>query len=358
MRSSRPCLFVLLALTSLAGFTLGCATNETPSASVLLAEEERAAFPTPDFLSERARDVLSRPIDRSRSDVPVPQTAEEWHARRETTEGAFMAPYVAKALAASGVQVEKTELAGVTVRVLTPPAPREPFPGIVLMNLHGGGYTIGGGDISVGEGLGLALAGYRVVSVDYRMPPEHPFPAAVDDGIAVYRALLSDYAAERIAIFGTSAGGGLTASVIISARDRGLPLPAAALMHTPWSDLSKTGDTYYTLEWVDPILSSYDGGLAQGAEIYAGDAGLKHPLVSPVYADFEPGFPPSLLSSGTRDLLLSCTVRLHRAIREAGVDADLHVFDAMWHGASNMPDMADLRRETLVFLQEHVGPEQ
>ena len=117
----------------------------------------------------------------------------------------------------------------------------------------------------MGEGLGLALAGYRVVSVDYRMPPKHPFPAAVDDGVAVYRALLSDYAAERVAIFGTSAGGGLTASVIVSARDQGLPLPAAALMHTPWSDLSKTGDTYYTREWVDPILSSYDGGLAQGA---------------------------------------------------------------------------------------------
>ncbi|MBB85119.1 MAG: hypothetical protein CL931_15025 [Deltaproteobacteria bacterium] len=92
--------------------------------------------------------------------------------------------------------------------------------------------------------------------------------------------------------------------------------------------------------------------------MYAGNTGLKHPLVSPVYADFEPGFPPSLLSSGTRDLLLSCTVRLHRALREAGVDAELHVFDAMWHGASNMPEMADLRRETLVFLQEHVGPAQ
>ncbi len=128
MRSSRPRLFVLLALTSLAGFTLGCTTTETPSASVLPAGEERAAFPTPDFLSERARDVLSRPIDRSRSDAPVPQTAEEWHARREATEEAFMAPYVAKALAASGVQVEKTELAGVTVRVLTPRLPATPSP--------------------------------------------------------------------------------------------------------------------------------------------------------------------------------------------------------------------------------------
>ena len=224
------------------------------------------------------------------------------------------------------------------------------------MNLHGGGYTMGGGDVSVMEGLGLAAAGYRVVSVDYRMPPEHPFPAAVEDGVAVYRELLDSYSPKRIAIFGTSAGGGLTASVIVSARDQGLPLPAAALMHTPWSDLSKTGDTYYTNEGVDPILSVYEGGLGQGAVLYAGEAGLKHPLVSPVYADFGPGFPPSLLSSGTRDLLLSCTVRLHRALRESGVEADLHVFEAMWHGASNVPDMQDLRREVREFLAEHVGP--
>ena len=106
---------------------------------------------------------------------------------------------------------------------------------------------------------------------------------------------------------------------------------------------------------IDPILTSYDGSLAQSASIYAGEAGLRHPLVSPIYADFGPGFPPALLSSGTRDLLLSCTVRLHRALREAGVEADLHVFDAMWHGAARMPDMQDLQREVQVFLREHLG---
>lgn len=344
-RGSLPPL--LAGLTAIALLALGCTKGAPP--------RDGPPFPVPDFLSPQARAVLSQPIDLSRTDVSVPKTTEEWRARRENAETIFMRPLLERALEATRVRVEQQSLAGVTIRILTPPPPREPISETVLINLHGGGYTIGGGDVSAMEGLGLAAAGYRVVSVDYRMPPEHPFPAAVDDGVAVYRALLEDYAPERIAIFGSSAGGGLTAAVIVAARDAGLPLPAAAVMHTPWSDLSKTGDTYYTLEGVDPILLSYDGSLAQSAALYAGDAGLDHPLVSPVYADFEPGFPPSLLSSGTRDLLLSCTVRLHRALREAGVPADLHVFDAMWHGAGQMPDMRDLDREVRAFLEEHLS---
>jgi len=336
---------------TLLGFlVLGCQSTPATVASA------PAILPVPDFLSPQARLILSQPVDRSRALAPAPRTAEEWHARRKAAEDAFMRPRYDRMLAATGVRVEKKALENVVVRELTPPAPRKPFPGIVLINLHGGGYTIGGGDISASEGLPLAAAGYRVISVDYRMPPEHPYPAAVEDGVAVYRALLEDYAPEHIAIFGTSAGGGLTASVIVAARDQGLPIPAAAIMHTPWSDLSKTGDTYYTLDGIDPVLTTYDGSLAQGALLYAGETDLKNPLISPVYASFEPGFPPSLLSSGTRDLLLSCTVRLHRALREAGVPADLHVFDAMWHGAAMMPDMQDLNREVLKFIAEHVGP--
>jgi acetyl esterase/lipase len=187
------------------------------------------------------------------------------------------------------------------------------------------------------------------------MPPEHPFPAAVDDGVAVYRELLESYGAEDIAIFGTSAGGGLAAAVTLAARDAGLPLPAAVIMHTPWTDLSKTGDSYFTNDRVDPIIPTYDGQLAAAAKLYAGDAGLKHPLVSPVYADYGPGFPPALLSTGTRDLLLSATVRLHRELRRAGVPAELHVFDAMWHGLSNMPEGQELQTEVLAFLAEHLG---
>ena len=175
------------------------------------------------------------------------------------------------------------------------------------------------------------------------------------DTIGVYRELLESYEAKDIAIFGTSAGGGLTAAVTLAARDAGLPLPAAVIMHTAWTDLSKTGDSYFTNDRVDPTIPTYDGALEAAANLYAGDAGLKHPLVSPVYADYQPGFPPALLSTGTRDLLLSSTVRLHRVLRRAGIPAELHVFDAMWHGLDRMPEAQELQAEVLAFLAEHLG---
>jgi len=310
-------------------------------------------YPVPTHISKEAQAVLAAPI--VVSDAPVPQTTEEWLAARVKTDAALWA-IIAPRIEQADVTITEKTIAGVPVREIVPKAPLQPRAGKVLMNVHGGAYWLMGGKLSVNEGLELAGAGrYRVVSVDYRMPPEHPFPAGVEDGVAVYRELLESYGAGNIAIFGISAGGGLAAAVTLSARDAGLPLPAAVIMHTPWTDLSKTGDSYFTNDRVDPTLPTYDGGLEAAANLYAGDAGLKHPLVSPVYADYGPGFPPALLSTGTRDLLLSPTVRLHRALRRAGIPAELHVFDAMWHGLNRMPEAEELQAEVLAFLAKHLG---
>jgi len=323
-----------------------------PVAGLAGAETIQPRYPVPTHVSEEAQAVLAAPIEVS---VAAPQTPEQWRALSAGMDARF-APVLAARIASSPVSITRKELGGVPVREIVPKPPLEPRPGKVLMNVHGGGYFMMGGELSVMEGTGLAVAGpYRVVSVDYRMPPDHPFPAAVEDGVAVYRELLKSTQPENIAIFGASAGGGLAAAVTIAARDQGLPLPGAVVMHTPWADLSKTGDSYFTNEGVDPVLPTYDGVLAGAALIYAGDAGLKHPLVSPVYADYDRGFPPALLSTGTRDLLLSPTVRLHRKLRRAGVPAELHVFDAMWHGLSMMPEGAELQAEVLVFLDKNLG---
>ncbi len=316
------------------------------------AETIQPRYPVPTHVSEAAQAVLAAPIEVS---VFAPQTAEQWRALSAQMEARF-APALAARIAALPVRITRKEMGGVPVREIVPKPPLEPRAGKVLLNVHGGGYFAMGGDLSVMEGLGLAVEGpYRVVSVDYRMPPDDPFPAAVNDGVAVYRELLKSTEPGNIAIFGSSAGGGLAAAVTLAARDQGLPLPGAVVMHTPWADLSKTGDSYFTNEGVDPVLPTYDGVLEGAALIYAGDAGLNHPLVSPVYADFAPGFPPALLSTGTRDLLLSPTVRLHRKLRRAGVPAELHVFDAMWHGLSMMPEGAELQAEVLVFLDKNLG---
>ncbi len=310
-----------------------------------------AKYPVPRHVSDQAQAILSRPV-LMEGRLVSPSSAEQWQ-RLKRQQSLRVQPQIER-LKSAPIDIKKTQMGGVTVRVLTPeqiPAAKQ---GKVLIGLHGGAYVFFGGEASMLEAASIALAGqYRVIAVDYRMPPQHPFPHAVDDSVAVYRALLETTPAENIAVFGTSAGGSLTASMIVSARDQGLPLPAAAYMNTPWADLSKTGDSYVTNEAVDPVLPVYGGALAAAAKVYAGAAGLKHPLVSPVYADYTQGFPPSLLITGTRDLLLSSTVRLHRVLREAGIDADLHVFDAMWHAFTantEMPEAQTVQRLVLDFL--------
>lgn len=312
-------------------------------------------YPAPENVSEQARAFLALPVDRSGVDQPAPTSDEEWEARIAERDGRF-AGLIREGVEKAPVTVSKSEIDGVTVREVVPEGGTPRWEDRVLLNLHGGGYTMFGGDLSVMEAIGPATEGYRVVAVDYRMPPRHPFPAAVDDGVAVLRHLLGEHGPGKVAVYGTSAGGALTASVILAARDQGLPLPAAAVMHTPWSDLAKVGDSYETNDGVDPFLPSYEL-LRAGANGYAGGQPLDHPLLSPVYGDFGKGFPPSLLSTGTRDLLLSCTVRLHRALRSAGIPADLHVYDAMWHGFPLMMPVEgkDLDRETFAFLDRHLS---
>ena len=312
-------------------------------------------YPAPENVSPDARAFLAQPVDMSQAERPAPSSLAEWDERINETN-TMIGAVLEERLKQAPISVAKGERAGVTVREVTPDDPHPERSEWVLMNLHGGGYTMLGGDVSIMEALDLARDGFRVVSVDYRMPPRHPFPAAVDDGVAVYRELLRDHSPARIAVYGSSAGGALSASVILAARDQGLPLPAAAVLHTPWSDLARIGDSYATNEGVDPMLPSYSM-LDASAQAYANGTSLDDPLLSPVYGDFGRGFPPALLSTGTRDLLLSCTIRLHRAMRAAGVAAELHVFDAMWHAFPLFApeEGKELHRETVAFLDRHLG---
>ena len=183
--------------------------------------------------------------------------------------------------------------------------------------------------------LMTGIGGFMVLSVDYRMAPDFPYPAAIDDAISVYRELLKITPAERIGVFGTSTGGGMTLALSLRAKAEGLPLPAALAPGTPWTDLTKTGDSYFVNNAVDNILVSYNGWLGDAAKLYAGKHDLKDPMLSPIYGDVR-GFPPTLLTTGTRDLFLSNTVRMHLKLRQAEVDADLIVFEGMSHAHYHM----------------------
>lgn len=257
-----------------------------------------------------------------------PSSDAEWIAMQAASSAANPLPALGEAL---NLQIEATSMAGVTVYTLTPEQIAPEHRDHVFLHLHGGAYVLGGGPGSASEAAQIAqAAGIYTVSVDYRMPPADPFPAAVDDAIAVYEELLNDYDAAEIAIGGTSAGAGLSFATVMQAKNQNLPVPAAIFAGTPWADLTDTSDSLHVNEGIDRVLISYPGLLKIGAELYADGEDLTNPLISPLYGDFS-DFPPTILFSGTRDMLLSDTARAHRKLLAEGVEADLHVLEGMSH---------------------------
>lgn len=220
----------------------------------------------------------------------------------------------------------------------------------VYLDIHGGALIMGAGEICKAMGMSTALRlDARVVAVDYRMPPEAPFPMGLDDCLAFYRALLADHAPSEIVVGGGSAGGNLAAAMLLKARDEGLPMPAGAVLLSPEIDLTESGDTFHTNAGIDGM-----GSLMQANLLYAAGHDLTDPYVSPLFGDFTKGFPRTLLTAGTRDLFLSNAVRMHRALRAAGIAAELHVLEAAAHGAffGQAPEEADLNTEVRRFCED------
>ena len=256
-----------------------------------------------------------------------PQPEETLAERRKHTDE-WRAQDSAEAKRLYPVNVAETTTAGVRTDIVTPLA--EANKNLVLINLHGGGFNSDSGSLI--EGIPIAnLARIKVVSVYYRLAPENPFPAAVDDVVAVYKELLKTYQPRNIGIFGTSAGAILTGEVAVRIKQLGLPLPGALGMFSTLADFSQPSDSQQIF-----ALDGFSGNVSpQSAdhphdEFYVGKTNPKDPVLSPLFADLH-GFPPCLLVTSTRDLLLSNTSIFHRALLGAGVDAQLVVFEALPH---------------------------
>lgn len=286
----------------------------------------------------------------------VPESDAVW--RRLIAQRAASATPLAELEKRMGVKVEPDEIEGVGVYRVTPAEVVPAHAKRLFVHVHGGAYVFSGGDACAGEAALIAgRVGIPVISIDYRMPPDHPFPAAVDDVVTVYRELLKSIPASAMAIGGTSAGGGLALASVHRFREFELALPGAVYAGTPWADLTKTGDTLFTNEGLDRALVTYDGALGAAARLYAGGEDMKHPLISPVYGDFA-GFPPTYLVTGTRDMFLSDTARTHRKLRDAGAIADLHVYEGMSHAeyalVLNSPESRSVFAELDGFLRKHL----
>ena len=202
--------------------------------------------------------------------------------------------------------------------------------GTVVYYLHGGAYAIG--SINTHREMISRIAraaNARALAIDYRLAPEHPFPAAVEDAVAAYRWLLSTGAdPERIVIAGDSAGGGLTVATLLALRDAGDPLPAAAVCISPWTDLAITGESMDTKADVDPLIKKADA--IAGAKQYLGGADPRNPLASPLYADLS-GLPHLLVQVGGSETLLNDATRLAERAQAAGVDVTLETWEEMIH---------------------------
>jgi epsilon-lactone hydrolase len=306
------------------------------------------AVPVPAHLSPHAQAVLS--IGAIPADAwPALDDHEAWIRSREERNETTLAA-VAPQANAIAADVKEITVGETTIYVITPadapPSDR------VLLDVHGGGLVMGNGACCRAMGLMASRrAGVETWAVDYRMPPEHPYPAAVDDCLAVYRTLLETHNPEDIAIGGASAGGNIAAATILRARDEDLPLPAAAVLLTPELDLTESGDSFRTNLGVDTVLTQ---SLMPANLLYANGHDLTDPYVSPLFGDFTKGFPPTLLMAGTRDLFLSNAARMHRALRVAGVPAELHILEAAPHGGFfGAPEDEEIDREVHRFVDTH-----
>jgi epsilon-lactone hydrolase len=355
MRSVAIVLFPLLTCVAIAAQESApkpTTAAEAPNRDTSFIDAEGTAHvtrvvPVPDDLSFQSRVWLSRP----EPDHAPPQSLAE---RRKSTD-AYTAGAREEWKKICPVTIEDRTIAGVPVHLVTPPDIPASNRDKILLNLHGGGFNSDSGSYTES----IPIASYtrmKVVAVLYRLAPEYPFPAAVEDSVAVYKQLLKEHKPQNIVIYGTSAGAILTAEVAVKLKQLGLPEPAGLGIFSGMGDFARPGDSIamYALRGLSGQLDPPEKGAHD--PFYVGSTDAKDPVLSPIYADLH-GMPPTLFVTSGRDLLLSGTVNLHRAFLNAGVDARLIVFDALPHAfwySTKLPEaieanhfMADFITKTL-----------
>lgn len=313
------------------------------------AHIQNLTVPIPATLSPEAAEYLkqrcSAPDPTNGFSAPLEQLRLFEAAQREQATATLLQEWPSK--------VEVREIGGVPIRLVTPERLAIGAENKLLINLHGGAFMLGQG--SIAEAIPIAaLTGIPVCAIDYRLAPETPFPGAVDDTLAVYRALLKNFEPYQLAIYGSSAGAMLSAQVVVKARQLGLPLPAAIGFFSGQVDASRLGDSeaFFSLQGLAPVVVP---SVVQ-AQGYIGNADVRDPVMSPIYAELK-GFPPTLCMTGTRDFFLSGTSNFHRALLGANVPAELVVFDGLprvhWYEAG-LPESREALKIQANFLRRHL----
>src|ERR1700693_646686 len=290
-------------------------------------------IPVPQTISPEAQKSLARQATHLASREAPPEKPKPLQTKQMSSD-ATRAVYPAN--------VEFSTIAGVPVSVVTPLVIPANKTNRVLINLHGGGFTPDSGSLT--ESLPIAnLTQTKVVSVIYRLAPEHPFPAPVEDVVAVYKELTKTYEPRNIAIYGSSAGAVLTPEVAVKIKQLGLPVPGALGIFSGGGDFTQTGDSQqiYGVQGLVGHPDTRPKGV-QWLAVYVGSTDPKDPVLSPFFADLH-GMPPTLFMTSTRDMRLSDTTILHRTFLRAGVDASLVVFEGLNHCFWYDPNLPESR---------------
>lgn len=306
-------------------------------------------------ISAEARNALAIGATRAKRTMPDVADPDAWRSYVAERNGE-MAQYADLVLASADLDICVENLDGVDVYKASRCGIPDPDRRKINLHLHGGGWAFFGGKITALPAAVSALNyGGVVVAVDYRTPPDHRFPAALDDCFTVYRCLLETHDPDQILVSGDSAGGNLAAALMLKLSDEGLPPPCALFLNTPALDLTNASDSLCTNFGLDVVLSSWPSG---EAELYMDGADPHDPYLSPLLGDIKPGFPPTYIRTGTRDLFLSDSVRMHAKLRKAGVEADLYVGEAMPHGGfvifgAETPEDRDAKLDLVRWLDGH-----
>jgi epsilon-lactone hydrolase len=342
---------------SATGVAIALAVSMSSAAAQTPPREVPArTIPVPETVSPQMQKLIAAPLTPTWNVIPT--TPEGWKAQVNAVTVATLQalPALREVLR---VKVEPTTIDGVKVYTATPESMPPENRNRLLLHVHGGCFVSFPGESGIVEAVYMAGFGrFKIISVDYRMPPDHPYPAALDDAMTVWRAAVKMADPKNMAIFGSSAGGALTLSMIHRAKRDNLPLPAAIAPGTPMSDLTGSGDTFRTNAMLDNVLVTYGANCDQRAALYTNGHDIKDPMLSPLFGDMH-GFPATILTSGTRDLLLSNTVRVHRKLRQAGVEAVLQVFEGQSHAQYyrdvNAPETKEAFEEIARFFDKHLG---
>lgn len=323
------------------------------------AQEKKTHFHLPSTVSKEAQEVIKAwSLEGRNSGAHLPAgnaPVSEW-AKKQKEFQEMAAQSMPALLKKYKPQVDTIFMGGIRA-IDVRPAGYTPTDKVIVY-IHGGAYTFFTADVTLLSSVPLADAsGLRIISIDYTLAPQAKFTQITDEVLKFYQALLNEYKAGNIAIYGDSAGGGLAAGAVLKMRNQNIELPGAIVLWSPWADIDQIGDTYFTLKDNDPNLV-FDDFLENCALAYAPRKEWKNPYVSPVYGDYSKDFPPTLIQVGGKEIFLSNSIRMYRALNENNKEVVLDVYEGMWHvwqGYYNIRESKIAVKNTKKFIFKHLN---